>query len=289
MVILLDHIYLFVPQIPRDEEGEPLYEDFICKACSAVCSFLSHYPSSIWAVGRPSDSSLDASTKIDDPEPTLSVSTSANHDDVGNPRDSANVDLTLAPEKFDGKNSSLSELPENNSSSNESIKDNNQTGSCVLGTSQSSDSTVVENKPMFLAKNWRGVLCRCKKCINNYKLKNISFLLDEEDSIAEYEKIAKQKREEKLQQQEGDESKLFDNLGHVEKIEILNGIADMKDEIRTFLVFTRFHKPNISPVFVSIMTKHVILCFHVVIHFLFSAGIVRPVEAYYISRYTPSF
>lgn len=224
-----------VDEIPRDEEGEPLYEDFICKACSAVCSFLSHYPSSIWAVGRPSDSSLDASTKIDDPEPTLSVSTSANHDDDGNPRDSANVDLTLAPEKSDDKNSSLSELPENNSSSNESIKDNNQTGSCVLGTSQSSDSTVVENKPMFLAKNWRGVLCRCQKCINNYKLKNISFLLDEEDSIAEYEKIAKQKREEKLQQQEGDESKLFDNLGHVEKIEILNGIADMKDEIRTFL------------------------------------------------------
>ncbi|XP_022970058.1 putative E3 ubiquitin-protein ligase UBR7 [Cucurbita maxima] len=188
-----------IDEIPRDEEGEPLYEDFICPACSAICSFLIQYPSSIWAVGRHSA----------------------------------------------GKDSLLSELPENNSGSKESVKDNTQTDSCVLETS-SSASITAENKPMFLSKNWRGALCRCEKCINNYKLKNISFLVDEEDSIAEYEKIAKQKREEKLQEQEGAELKLFDNLGHVEKIEILNGIADMKDEIRTFMESFDSSKPITS-------------------------------------------
>ena len=230
----LHHMHLFVLQIPRDEEGEPLYEDFICKACSAVCSFLSQYPSSIWAVGRQSDTSMDVSNKIDASE--LPASTSVKHNDDVNLHDSANADPTVDTDKSAGKDSLLSELPENPSSS-EPIKDNNQTDSCVLGTSLSA-SIIVENKPMFLSKNWRGALCRCEKCINNYKLNNISFLLDEEDSIAEYEKMAKQKREEKLLQQEGAESKLFDNLGHVEKIEILNGIADMKDEIRTFLVFS---------------------------------------------------
>lgn len=229
-----------VDEIPRDEEGEPLYEDFICSACSAVCSFLSQYPLSIGAVGRHSDSSLDVSNKNDAPEQILSASTSVKHDDV-NPHDSANVDLTVAIHKSEGF---ASELPEKNSSSSKSIKDNNQTDSCVLGTS--SASMIVENKPMFLSKNWRVALCRCETCIKNYKLKNISFLLDEEDSIAEYEKMAKKKREEKLLQQEGAESKLFDNLGHVEKIEILNGIADMKDEIRTFLESFDSSKPITS-------------------------------------------
>ncbi|KGN50016.1 putative E3 ubiquitin-protein ligase UBR7 [Cucumis sativus] len=231
-----------IDEIPRDEEGEPLYEDFICKACSAVCSFLSQYPSSIWAVGRQSDTSMDVSNKIDASE--LPASTSVKHNDDVNLHDSANADPTVDTDKSAGKDSLLSELPENPSSS-EPIKDNNQTDSCVLGTSLSA-SIIVENKPMFLSKNWRGALCRCEKCINNYKLNNISFLLDEEDSIAEYEKMAKQKREEKLLQQEGAESKLFDNLGHVEKIEILNGIADMKDEIRTFLESFDSSKPITS-------------------------------------------
>lgn len=235
----------------------PQYEDFICKACSAVCSFLCQYPSSIWAVGRHPDISLDVSVKNDVPEQTLSVCTSVKHDNDGNPDDSANADLTVAPEESAGKDSFLSELPENNSCSNETINEVDQTASCVLGTSQSSASMVVENKPMFLSKNWRGALCRCEKCINNYKLKNISFLLDEEDSIAEYEKIAKQKREEKLQQQEGAELKMFDNLGHVEKIEILSGIADMKDEIRTFLVFSQ------SLVFTYTMKNHINAWLHV--------------------------
>ena len=48
--------------------------------------------------------------------------------------------------------------------------------------------------------------------------------------------MATQKRKEKLQQQEGAELSLFNKLGHIEKMEILSGIADMKDEIRTFLV-----------------------------------------------------
>ena len=107
---------------------------------------------------------------------------------------------------------------------------------CALGVDLVVTSPNLERKPMFLSKSWRDVLCRCERCGDYYKEKGIGFLLDKEDSIAEYEKMAKQKREEKLQQQEGVELSLLNNLGHVEKMEILNGIADMKDELRTFLV-----------------------------------------------------
>lgn len=69
-----------------------------------------------------------------------------------------------------------------------------------------------------------------------YNQKQINYLLDREDTIAEYEKMAKQKREEKLQQQEGAELSFLNKLGHIEKVEILNGIADFKDEFCSFLV-----------------------------------------------------
>ncbi|GKA32678.1 hypothetical protein Tco_0719045, partial [Tanacetum coccineum] len=71
--------------------------------------------------------------------------------------------------------------------------------------------------------------------LNFYDTKGISYLLYEEDSIAEYEKMAKQKRDEKMQKQEGAELNFLSNLEHVEKMEILSGIADMKDEICSFL------------------------------------------------------
>lgn len=92
---------------------------------------------------------------------------------------------------------------------------------------------------MFLFKNWRESLCKCEQCTDFYSQKGISFLLDEEDSIAEYEKMAKQKRNEKQQLQQGLEMNFLNKLGHVEKMEFLSGVADMKNELHSFLVFSK--------------------------------------------------
>ena len=127
-----------------------------------------------------------------------------------------------------------SSLNDDSSSLSRSIASSHAT--CILGVDWLAASLVSESKPLFLSKNWRDALCRCDKCLDMYKQKHISYLLDKEDSIAEYEKNAKQKREEKLQQREGAELNFFNNLGHIEKMEILNGIADFKDEFRSFLV-----------------------------------------------------
>lgn len=113
-----------------------------------------------------------------------------------------------------------------------------QSSCCILGTNPDLENPVVCPRPLFLGKNWRDILCRCQRCMDMYTQKNVIYLLDKDDSIMEYEKMAKQKREEKLQSQEDTERSLLDRLGHVEKIEILSGIADMKDEIRSFLVRT---------------------------------------------------
>lgn len=121
---------------------------------------------------------------------------------------------------------------------------------CILGIDINSTSVVFEKKePMFLSKSWRDLLCRCSTCFNHYTQEGIGYLIEKEDSLEEYEKMAKQKREEKLQQQEGAELNFLNTLNHVQKMEILNGIADMKNEFQSFLVC-------LSCYFVMVLLKH---------------------------------
>ncbi|XWS48799.1 hypothetical protein CRYUN_Cryun13aG0107700 [Craigia yunnanensis] len=235
-----EHISLNSPnEIPRDEEGEPLYEDFICKACSAVCSFLTLYPKTIWAAGgqpvAPVIISKDKSV-VEDILPKDDVAGKLENDACF---DSFQKDNLVADGNFesvsDDKKFVIGESSLNDDSSSLSRSIASSHATCILAVDWMAASLVSESKPLFLSKNWRDALCRCDKCLDMYKQSHISYQLDKEDSIAEYEKNAKQKREEKLHQREGAELNFFNNLGHIEKMEILNGIADFTDEFRSFL------------------------------------------------------
>ncbi|KAI3505295.1 hypothetical protein L1887_27347 [Cichorium endivia] len=193
-------------KIPRDEDGEPLYEDLICHICSPLFSFLNLYPKSIHATNNPQNTTTPSKEKAIETTPTPSGS-------------------STNPEKGE------------------------KSGTCVVAVdllSTEFGQSQSQSQAMFLTKNWREVLCGCEKCLGFYEKKGISYLLDKEDSIAEYERMAKEKRDEKIQQQEGAELSFLSNLGHVEKMEILSGIADMKDEIRSFLQSFDASKPITS-------------------------------------------
>ncbi|XVF12967.1 hypothetical protein REPUB_Repub08aG0166200 [Reevesia pubescens] len=233
-----EHISLNSPnEIPRDEEGEPLYEDFICKACSAVCSFLTLYPKTIWAAGgqpvAPVTTNKDKSVVEDIPSDGAGKLENDACSDCSQ-KDNLVADANCESVS-DGKKFFIGESSQNDDSSSLSRSIASSHATCILGVDWMAASLISESKPLFLSKNWRDALCRCDKCLDMYKQKHISYLLDKEDSIADYEKNAKQKREEKLQQREGAELNFFNNLGHVEKMEILNGIADFTDEFRSFL------------------------------------------------------
>ncbi|CAN1743958.1 Putative E3 ubiquitin-protein ligase UBR7, partial [Linum perenne] len=199
---------------------------------STVCSFLVLYPRTVHALrcqsGVPtSNTSKDKSVVESDPPRSV-------NGDVDNnvcSGSSGNCGTMTSPNHV---------LVEIGSSSNGNLEPKNCPSicakACVLESEPAISPLNAESKPLFLAKDWREKLCRCEKCLELYKQKRIGYLIDKEDSIAEYETKAKQKREEKLQKQEDVELDLFNNLGHVEKIEILNGIADFKDELRSFLV-----------------------------------------------------
>lgn len=235
---------LFALQIPRDEEGEPLYEDFICQACSGVFSFLTLYPKSIWAGVRQDDATVNDNKEkdvLEDMPSACGSSQKLENDPSDNSRQMDHaITNSLSEDVPVGKNLFLGENTEKNEGSSQVIRDARPSSStCVVGVDLSGALPVSDgSKPMFLSKNWRDILCRCEKCVVFYAQKRISFLLDKEDSIVEYEKMAKQKREEKLHQQEGVELNLLDKLGHVGKMEFLNGVADMKNEIHAFLVCT---------------------------------------------------
>lgn len=214
-----------------------MYDEFICKACSEVCFFLKLYPEDIWAAGKQTDPTIQkekavledmSSTRRPEKPNCDSSYESPKIDEVQATVDSEST--SLGKSLSQGENTSGSIVP-NQCPKNADLHDN-----CLLGVNIVDASPVLSNKPMFLSKNWRAALCKCNNCLEFYNQKHIAFLVDKEDSIAEYEQMAKQKREEKLQQQEGAELSFFNKLGHVEKVEILKGIEEMKDGLRAFLV-----------------------------------------------------
>ncbi|XP_068666094.1 uncharacterized protein [Aristolochia californica] len=221
-------------EIPRDEEGEPLYEDFICQDCAMVCSFLRLYPQTIWAAARQSNGPTISKKEENLLEPGSAASASSINIDSA----SCSSEIPKSdPETSLGAKKAV--LEENTKKTLDFVcctvaAISNPT--CILGVDLSVASPVLKKKkPMFLGKSWRDQLCQCKACVEFYAQKVIGYLIDKEDSLEEYEKIGKLKREENLQKQEGVALNLFDNLDHVAKIEILSGIADMKNEIRSFL------------------------------------------------------
>jgi len=209
-----------------------MYDEFICKACSELCFFLKLYPEDIWAAGKQTDATVQKDKAVLEEMPsTRRLEKPICETSYNSPK------IDEAPATVDSESISLGgESISSSIVSNQCPKRTNLQENCLLGVNIVDASPVLPNRPMFLSKNWRDALCKCNNCVEFYNQKRIAFLLDKEDSIAEYEQMAKLKREEKLQQQEGAELSFFNKLGHVEKVEILKGIEEMKDGIRAFLV-----------------------------------------------------
>ncbi|TVU00183.1 hypothetical protein EJB05_42165, partial [Eragrostis curvula] len=231
-----DHIGLTsIEEIPRDEEGEPLYEDLICHKCSPVCNFLKLYPDAIWASNQQKSTSQadkNDSTVMEGP------SDQANNEKKQN---GALVD-DMGTEKTSTENDYAKDIAVPEKANLDSSGSQCKLGTDINTTSSDSEKTM----PFFMARGWRDTLCRCENCINFYTRQGVAYLIDKEDSIEEYEKIAKQKRQKKLEQQEGAETNFLNSLGHVQKIELLSGINDMKDELRSFLQSFDSSKPVTS-------------------------------------------
>ncbi|CAK9261000.1 unnamed protein product [Sphagnum jensenii] len=235
---------------PKDDEGEPMYDELICQACVPHCSFIFSYPEAL----------IPPSSVIDDTavEPVQSVEPvmPTGYCCAGN-----NGNKVIAPSYLNGTNQengttiaaqaepSNAEIPGGGAvvcklemvtnHMRTSTLDHLQKATSNGLTCSSKTDVVAECPepvwPLFLSSSWRAKLCQCPQCLNMYKEKGVSFLLNREDTIQEYEAMGKRKREEALARAEGAGSDFMQTLGHVQQIELLHGLNDMASELKSFL------------------------------------------------------
>lgn len=267
-------------EVPRDEDGEPLFEELICKACTASLEFLSHYKQLLVPVNNTITLEEDMSFKtIADPvqivnEETLeeTVEFCETGDVIGGVAPKAGgssfrIDnkVTTSVSTSDLCQQQQACLPDIKSLANGGAIESNGTNSvdpsilvhelvsgeasgssqiCKLvlkgdvskcGDGQSTISSTWITKALFLVKNWRSHLCRCSACLTMYKEKGVSFLMDSEDTISNYEEVAKQRRKEKMDASNGQDLTFLNNLSHVGQIEFLHGLNEMTNELSAFL------------------------------------------------------
>ncbi|ESP02860.1 hypothetical protein LOTGIDRAFT_212357 [Lottia gigantea] len=107
---------------------------------------------------------------------------------------------------------------------------NADSNSCLLkrldNNQQSSD------KACFMFEGWRSQLCRCTTCQKMYEEKNISFILDEDDTVHAYE-------DKGLASHSFTDTnalpRALSQMDRVQQVELIHGYNDMKEGLREYL------------------------------------------------------
>nr|CAD7577400.1 unnamed protein product [Timema californicum] len=85
---------------------------------------------------------------------------------------------------------------------------------------------------VFCSKGWRKLLCTCNSCQDIYKTNNVSFLLDEEDSMSAYEERNKDGQF-STSYERG--MRALSSLDRVQQVEAIEGFNDMKSHLKEYL------------------------------------------------------
>lgn len=264
-------------KIPKDDEGEPIYEDFVCQDCALRCSFLTFYQEISLPTSSPSETftsnglphlqqenfnandaekrTLDGILTVEhavDPQFPNPVNAAIKENEpVRKPTfdnikvcENSKFKCPAVPENnlsslkagnivtgseelllssscdtnlnsirvVDSTNQKAKQLGAEGTTSIEisngghlvgnsgSLLDHTLSGKvlneglqCKLKNNSAIPVQTAETiKPLFLTKTWRENLCRCKSCCDLFTVTGVAFLLDKDDSLEEYEKIAKQ-------------------------------------------------------------------------------------------------
>lgn len=98
---------------------------------------------------------------------------------------------------------------------------------------KNADLKIREEACCFLG-GFREALCKCVKCMEMYKIKNVEFLINPKDSITFYEELGKSNKP-----TEADETQVINNqllkLNRVARVDFLQNVNDFKNELGDFL------------------------------------------------------
>ncbi|XP_076021368.1 putative E3 ubiquitin-protein ligase UBR7 [Genypterus blacodes] len=104
---------------------------------------------------------------------------------------------------------------------------------CRLKEIQAACQNRVQSGAVFWLSGWRSKLCSCATCKKTMEEAELSFLLDESDTVLAYEH--KGKTNEQRQQGHDPLMSALDNLNRVQQLEIIHEYNDMKTELKDFL------------------------------------------------------
>ncbi|KAL2633808.1 hypothetical protein R1flu_005287 [Riccia fluitans] len=245
-------------QIPRDDEGEPVFDEVICQSCISRCSFLEDYPQLFVSPpevededapqSQDADATRIATAEVPTTETSLPVKPEMNGLTLetvlgGRPLQSPEAAETGEPNGAgDNVEVSTSHTGESSGSGDIicKIKKIKDVPAQISPETENADTSgrqklLEPERAVFLAKQWRTELCLCGACRATYAAKGVEFLLDKDDTLQEYEESAKRKREEAKQKEDGTTQAFLQKLGHVQRIELVHGINDLTTELGAFL------------------------------------------------------
>ncbi|XP_058470000.1 putative E3 ubiquitin-protein ligase UBR7 isoform X2 [Solea solea] len=104
---------------------------------------------------------------------------------------------------------------------------------CRLKELQAVNQKRERSGAVFWPSAWRSTLCSCNTCQERLSSAQLSFLLDESDTVVAYER--KGQNNEQNQQGHDPLMSALDNLNRVQQLEIIHGYNDMKSELKDFL------------------------------------------------------
>jgi E3 ubiquitin-protein ligase UBR7 len=86
----------------------------------------------------------------------------------------------------------------------------------------------------FFLDGWRNALCKCSKCLDLYKEKDVEFLIKPNDSLKFYEECGKEKDAKKRDEDTKLIDKEFTKLNRITQIELIRNVNDFSSELKKF-------------------------------------------------------
>lgn len=90
----------------------------------------------------------------------------------------------------------------------------------------------VKESGAFWKDGWRKKLCRCANCMAMYKERSLEFLIDESDTVHNYEQRGRDKTA-SSQYEKGMQA--LSSMNRVQQVEVLHGFNDLKSELTDYL------------------------------------------------------
>lgn len=227
------------------------FDEMICDTCTLKNDFLNYY--SGYCVNPNSSGSADTSGTSDDDINVItcaSMQGTADGTEKGT-KDTEKKDASLNAE-IDQCIQDILEINKNNvqsenstskraSSANDDIPPSKK-AKLDEGASTSSDiCRKPTNAPTkfdgasFWLLEWRLQLCRCSKCLEEYKKNDVEFLLDDEDTVHAYQEKGKAKAENNTTSIHDETMRAISGMDRVTQIEAVLAYNKLKKKLTEFL------------------------------------------------------